>query len=144
MTHAFWETTHAHAIRKVVMHPDVKPFLFLEDVNSYASINLQELKNKSITVYQLRVDNKLAGIVFFKAVGRSANIDAAFLPEFRGKNAKKFANELFNSYIQKTKIKFFTAKIRVTNKRSLVFARWCGFKVDCKDSDYVYVSKHHG
>lgn len=142
----YWisETTNGNVIRRVVMHPDVKPYLFLDEVENHVPINLKELAKSNLTIYQMRIGLKLAGLVFFKSWKKSAEIDVAFLPEFRGKKTKQFANELFNSYIKKTKIRLFTAKIRRKNRRSLAFVKWFGFKVYRSDDNYHYVSKFYG
>lgn len=141
----FYETTNPGIIRRVIRHPDVKDFMFPVPVNQIGAFNLKRLHEPSLTIYAMRVNGALAGIAFFQQEQNEATVDEAFLPEFRGKDAKILAKKVILDYIEKHGIIALKGKIRRENKRALIFAQWNDFDIVSEDECYFYLKREsHG
>lgn len=123
------------------MHPDVKPYLFDIPVRDDAPPNLEAFNDGKLIIYEMRINEELCGIVSFEKHDDVALVDVAFLPSYRGKDALKFATPLLSNYSDTQNVRGLYAKIRLSNKRSLVFCKWCGFSVYRKDDKFYYVRK---
>lgn len=126
------------------MHADVAPYLFDRDITGNEKVNFSQLYNENLTIYQLRYKGNLAGIALFEKHDDIAFIDVAFLPGYRGKIALKFASPVLSTYCKTHKIYYLYAKVRKSNKRSLIFCKWCGFSIYRHDENYFYMSTQHG
>lgn len=140
----FYETKLIKNIRKIVLHPDVMPFLFTRTITELSALNLEKLMDPNITIYALRINEKLAGLGFFVKENDHAVVDVCFLPEFRGKDAKDVAMRAISDYVSKKAPKFISGKIRKNNRRSLLFSKWLLFHVERSDNDFFYIRRNYG
>ena len=141
--YSFYETRNSSTIRRVLSQQDVKDFMFLELPEGPMVFDLARLMDQKYTIYAMRVNLELAGIALFDKNEEEAVVDVAFLPKFRGKDAKILAKNVILDYIERNRIRVLTGKIRRNNLRSLLFARWNNFKIVSSDDTYHYVRCEH-
>lgn len=144
MSIEFYETKFLRNIYSVINHPDVLPFMVRTSLNECPAINLKKLYSPIITVYALRITDKLAGIGFFRLENEIAIADVCFLPQFRGKDAKRVAMQAIYDYVRKKSPREITGKINKNNKRSYLFSRWLGFEKVNEDDEFYYMRFKNG
>jgi len=143
--YSFYPSTNQGVIRRLVNHPDIKPYLFLNPPDDFHTYDLKKISDPNLTIYIVRVENDLAGLGIFIKRGEHATVDNAFFPKYRGRHAKTLANLVILDYINRTSVRALKGKIRKSNQRSLVFAAWNNFKVISSDDTYYYVEREcHG
>lgn len=141
----FYLSTHQGVIRRIVNHPDIKPYLFLTAPDDYHVYDLKKIISPNVKIYIMRADGKLAGLGLFIQQEDIATVDAAFFPDLRGKHAKILANLVILDYIKHASVRALKGKIRKSNLRSLAFARWNNFNIISSDEIYFYVEREcHG
>lgn len=143
--YSFYPTTNGSTIRKVISHPDVKSFMFLQAPESILTFDQKKICDPKYTIYAMRVNYQMAGIALFDRIEDEALVDVAFLPNYRGKDAKILAKKVILDYIDSKGIRALKGKIRRNNMRSILFARWNNFKIVSSDEMYHYVRcEYHG
>lgn len=141
---SFYETRLLKNIRAVALHPEVAPYMFSSIIPDAKTLSLKAVNDPNITIYALRINNKLAGLGLFVMKDNIAIVDVAFLPNFSGKDKKDVATKASQDYVSKKHPRAIIGKIRRTNKRSLIFAQWCNFHVEHIDDDYFYIRQNYG
>lgn len=138
MRYVFWKTKNAHFIRSVLGHPEVKPYM-IPELNELPAVSLKKLFDKKLTIYAIFMEDKIAGLAVFNKEGKVSTVDVAFLPEYRGRTALKASKNILKEYQSEHNLVTITGKIRKINKRSLCFARMCGFKLKNSDDSHYHV-----
>jgi hypothetical protein len=137
--YSFYETRNSSILRRVLSHQDIQDFMFIDVPDGPMVFKLIKLMDPKYTIYAMRVNLELAGIALFDKNDEEAVVDVAFLPKFRGKDAKILAKNVILDYIEKYGVRALTGKIRRNNLRSLLFARWNNFNIVSSDDTYHYV-----
>ena len=136
-----YKTEDENFIRKMVMHPEIKPFMFPFDVPVNAPFNMKKIFDKEIIVYAIVESQMPIGIGVVSIKDSDIWIDIAFIPEVRGKKAVIFATETLNCYIAEYKPRILYAKIRRNNLKSRLFAGWFNFECFKQDEMYFYMRR---
>lgn len=141
MNYLYYLTTSPGIVRKIVGHKDVAPYL--SDIGDELAplINYKKLDDPLIKIYCMRFNSNLVGLLAFVENDTGVWVDVAILPGYRGVHAKTLANMVLEDYIRTYKPVKIMGKIKVNNKRSLRFARWCGFNIERQEQKYIYVQK---
>ncbi|TXG78030.1 hypothetical protein E6Q11_01830 [Candidatus Dojkabacteria bacterium] len=128
----------------------LKVVLSNEDIASHLNIKWEEIKDKNIFetkdfyLYEIKNKSKIIGILAIKVYGNYPYVDVGVLPEHRGCQIVSAFNSLLKEFCNKKKYQFIFAKIKSDNKRSFVFAKWCGFKKLFKNDDYYIMRFDYG
>ena len=138
MKYAYWKTKNTYFIRSVLKHPEVQPYM-LPEVAELPAVSLKALFDKNLTIYSIFMEDKVAGIAVFQKKDKRSTVDVAFLPGYRGKYALRASKRILSEYQNEHNLVTIEGKIRKANKRSLFFARMCGFKLINSDDNHYHV-----
>lgn len=132
------ETRDAETIKRVLLHPDIYPYL----ANVAAPKGDEWTQNEKANYYALHKQNDVIGIlVFLHSRHNFCYVDVGILPSRRGKNAYELCRIALENFRKLYPRKVLGAKIRLENKPSQRMAVAMGFKRALMTDKHIYYVK---
>jgi len=128
-------------IYSIVTHKDI----FYDIMQGQTEIDKKTLSCGDKLFYLLKIDGEIAGIIIITDTKHDFfMVDIGIFIKFRGKSGFKLGEEAIKKYIEKNGYKNIIARIDKSNRKSLFYSIYYGFRKLFEDNKYYYMRLDYG